>query len=188
MFTIVATNLLRRPARTLFTASGIAVGIAMIVALLSFTRGLQQTAAGFVHLGGSGLGVFQANVSDPTASVLPESLVPRLAAHPDVSRATPLLLMVEAVKGSDSAIVFGAEPNGFFTQSLVILSGGRPGSSREILVGDRLAAQLHLRPERRSRSRAAHSGSRASTTRASSSRTAARCSSSPKRSGWRAAR
>lgn len=144
MFTIVATNLMRRPARTLFTASGIAVGIAMIVALLSFTRGLQQTAAGFVHLGGSGLGVFQANVSDPTASVLPESLVPRLAAHRDVSRATPLLLMVEAVKGSDSAIVFGAEPNGFFTQSLVILSGGRPGSSREILVGDRLAAQLHI--------------------------------------------
>ena len=30
-----------------------------------------ETAAGFVHLGGSDLGVFQANVSDPTASVLP---------------------------------------------------------------------------------------------------------------------
>jgi putative ABC transport system permease protein len=146
MFTIISTNLMRRPARTIFTASGIAVGIAMIVALLSFTRGLQQTAAGFVHLGGSSLGVFQANVSDPTASVLPESLVQRLAQHPDVARATPLLLLVEAVKGSESAIVFGAEPAGFFTRSLVVLSGARPTSAGEILIGDRLAAQRHLAP------------------------------------------
>src|SRR5271165_4469516 len=146
MYAIISTNLFRRPARTVFTASGIAVGIAMIVALLSFTRGLQQTAAGFVHLGGSGLGVFQANVSEPTASLLPEALVGRLAARPEVARATPLLLVVEAVKGADAAIVFGAQPNGFFSQSLVVVSGHRPGSAQEILVGDRLAAQLRRRP------------------------------------------
>ena len=44
MFAIVTTNLLRRPARTLFTASGIAVGVATIVALLSFTQGLRNKA------------------------------------------------------------------------------------------------------------------------------------------------
>jgi putative ABC transport system permease protein len=148
---IVSTNLMRRPARTVFTASGIAVGIAMIVALLSFTRGLQQTAAGLVHLGGSDLGVFQANVSDPTASVLPASLVPRLAARPDVARATPLLLIVEAVRRDRAAIVFGADPHGFFARGLVIVAG-RPlpaqatAQASEILVGDRLASQLHLVP------------------------------------------
>ena len=82
MLAIITTNLLRRSARTLFTALGIAVGVATIVALLSFTQGLKETAAGFVHLGGSELGVFQANVSDPTASLLPESLVGRLDAQP----------------------------------------------------------------------------------------------------------
>jgi putative ABC transport system permease protein len=173
MLGIIATNLLRRPARTVFTASGIAVGIAMIVALLAFTAGLQRTAAGFVHLGGSGLGVFQANVSDPTASLLPEALVGRLAADPDVAKATPLLLIVEGVKDAPAAIVFGAEPHGFFAQQLVIVAGARPaeggrggggvgfarsapaagtagatGSSggAEILVGERLAAQSHLQP------------------------------------------
>jgi ABC-type antimicrobial peptide transport system permease subunit len=70
MLAIITTNLLRRPARTIFTAGGIAVGVATIVALLSFTQGLRNTAAGFVHLGGSDLGVFQANVSDPTATGL----------------------------------------------------------------------------------------------------------------------
>ena len=108
MLSIIATNLRRRSARTVLTASGIAVGVAMIVALLSFTQGLQETAAGFVHLGGSDLGVFQAGVSDPTASVLPESLVGRLAARPQVAHATPLLLIVESVARDPAAIVFGA--------------------------------------------------------------------------------
>jgi putative ABC transport system permease protein len=147
MLAIITTNLMRRPARTLFTASGIAVGIAMIVALLSFTRGLQRAAAGFVHLGGSDLGVFQANVSDPTASVLPASLVGKLAAHPGVARATPLVLVVEALKGDSAAIVFGAEPGGFFSHSLVIVAGRRPPpGAPEVLLGDRIAAQQHRRP------------------------------------------
>ena len=147
MLGIVVNNLLRRPARTFFTALGIAVGIAMIVALLAFTRGLQQTARGFVHLGGSGLGVFQSGVADPTASVLPESLVERLQRRSDVSRATPLLLLVEAVRGEPSAIVFGAEPAGFFSQGLVTVAGHRPATgAREALVGDRLAARRHVRP------------------------------------------
>jgi putative ABC transport system permease protein len=147
VLTIIATNLLRRPARTMFTAAGIAVGVATIVALLSFTQGLRNTAAGLVHLGGSGLGVFQANVSDPTASILPESIVGRLAARPYVAQATPLMLIVEGVGSAPAAVVFGADPAGFFTQSLVITAGERPRSpEREILVGDRLADHLRLAP------------------------------------------
>ena len=145
MITIIATNLRHRSARTIFTASGIAVGVAMIVALLSFTQGLKETAAGFVHLGGSDLGVFQANVSDPTASVLPDTTVPRLAAHPEVARATPLLLLVEAISSDPSAIVFGADPTGFFARGLVLVEGAAaPATAGSILVGDRLAAAQHL--------------------------------------------
>jgi putative ABC transport system permease protein len=145
MLTIITTNLLRRKARTVFTASGIAVGVATIVALLSFTQGLKETAASFVHLGGSDLGVFQANVSDPTASVLPESILARLKARPEVARATPLVLLVEGIHSDPAAIVFGAEPGGFFSRGLVLLEGGRPppGASAA-LVGDRLAARAHL--------------------------------------------
>src|SRR5271166_6316228 len=147
MLTIIITNLLRRPGRTIFTAAGIALGIAMIVALLAFSRGLQQTAAGFVHLGGSDLGVFQSGVSDPTASVLPESLVGRLRARPEVASATPLLLVVEAVRKDPAAIVFGADPQGFVTRNLVFIAG-RPVRTGEegIVVGDQLASRLGLRP------------------------------------------
>jgi putative ABC transport system permease protein len=147
MLAIISTNLLRRPARTILTAGGIAVGVATIVALLSFTQGLRDTAAGFVHLGGSDLGVFQASVSDPTASILPASMVGQLAARSDVARATPLLLIVEAVKADPAAVVFGADQAGFFTQSLVLVAGRRsPSAEGGILVGNRLAARLHLYP------------------------------------------
>ena len=82
----------------------------MIVALLSVSDGITQTAAGFVHLGGSDLGVFQAGVSDPTVSILPTSQVARLERNPDVARATPLLLIVGKVRHAPSAFVFGARP------------------------------------------------------------------------------
>jgi putative ABC transport system permease protein len=147
VISIIITNLRRRPARTLLTAAGIAVGVATIVALLSFTQGLRETAAGFVHLGGSDLGVFQADVSDPTASVLPQSIVGRLERSPKVAQATPLLLIVEGVRQQPSAIVFGAETNGFFARQLVLVRGHRPlHESGEALVGERLAGERGLAP------------------------------------------
>lgn len=147
MISIILTNLRRRPARTLLTAAGIAVGVATIVALLSFTQGLRETAAGFVHLGGSDLGVFQADVSDPTASVLPQSMVTRLERSPAVAQATPLLLIVEGIGQAPSAIAFGAEQKGFFARQLVLVSGSRPlRESSEALVGERLASERGLGP------------------------------------------
>jgi putative ABC transport system permease protein len=145
MLAIITTNLMRRRARTAFTAFGIAVGVGMVVALLAFTHGLNRAAGNLVHLGRSDFGVFQAHVSDPTASILPASLATRLAARHDVSRATPLVLMSDAVTSAPSSIVFGADPNGFFSQSLVI-TGGHPAARGQLLVGDQLASTLHLAP------------------------------------------
>jgi putative ABC transport system permease protein len=149
MAAVVLANLRRRPIRTLLTAAGIAVGVATIVALLSFTQGLRESAASFVHLGGSELGVFQANVSEPATSLLPESAVGKLEQLPQVAAATPLLLIVEGVEQDPAAVVFGAKPDGFFSRQLVIVSGRRPSESEPsatILVGNRLAAQAKLAP------------------------------------------
>jgi len=145
MTELIVNNLLRRIGRTLLTAFGVGLGVAMIVALLSVSDGLTQTAAGFAHLGGSDLGVFQAGVSDPTVSVLPTSEVARLEGNPDVASATPLLLIVGKVPRDASAFVFGVAPSGFFAQRLVFASGGFPGRG-EIAVGSGLAGSLHLRP------------------------------------------
>jgi putative ABC transport system permease protein len=142
---LIVTNLVRRSGRTLLTALGVGLGVATIVALLSVSDGLTQTAAGFAHLGGSDLGVFQAGVSDPTTSLLPTALIGKVEHNPDVAQATPLLLVVGKVPADASAFVFGADPRGFFARRLVFESGTAATASR-IAVGNDLAQSLHLRP------------------------------------------
>ena len=143
MIGLITANVRRRTARTALTAAGISVGVAAVVALLALSTGLTQTAAQLVHLGKADLGLFQSDASDPTASLLPLSMLPALRANPDVSQATPLQFVVDAIPSNPAAFVFGVDPNGFVAGRLVFTSGSglHPG---EVDVGDQLAAQLHV--------------------------------------------
>jgi putative ABC transport system permease protein len=143
---LIATNLGRRKARAAATALGIALGVGVIVALLSVGSGLKRTAAQLVHLGQADMGVFQSGVADPTASVLPLSMVKRLERQPEVKDATPLLLVISGIKQSPGAVTFGATPHGFFARRLVMTSGRRRYGGDSILVGDALARTLDLQP------------------------------------------
>lgn len=144
MFELIINNLVRRSGRTLLTSLGVGLGVATIVALLSVSDGLTKTAAGFAHLGGSDLGIFQLGAADPTESVLPVALVGQVRRNPDVANATALLLLVGKVPRDPAAFVFGVEPGGFAWQRLVFVSGGTP-SRTQIAVGDSMAQALHLR-------------------------------------------
>ena len=146
MIGLVVASLRRRPARALLTATGIAVGVAAVVALISLGDGLKQTAAGFIHLGKADLGLFQSGVSDPTASVLPTSMVPRLERQPGVARATPVQLITEAIPGHGAAIAFGLDPHGFDAQRLVVVRGRHALGPGQAMVGDQLAKQAHVEP------------------------------------------
>src|SRR5579859_6211945 len=127
------------------TAAGIAVGVAAVVALLALSAGLNDTAAQFVHLGRADLGLFQRDAGDPTTSVLPLSLLPRVRAQPYVARATPIQLLVGAIAGQPGSIVLGVDPHGFAARQLVLVSGG-PIRRREVEVGDLLAPAVHVSP------------------------------------------
>ena len=146
MIGLVVASLRRRPARALLTATGIAVGVAAVVALISLGDGLKQTAAGFIHLGKADLGLFQSGVSDPTASVLPTSMVARLEQQPGVARATPVQLITEAIPGHGAAIAFGLDPHGFDAQRLVVVRGRHALGAGQAMVGDQLAKQAHVEP------------------------------------------
>ncbi|HEY1590477.1 MAG TPA: ABC transporter permease [Solirubrobacteraceae bacterium] len=145
MLGLIVANVRRRRARTALTAAGIAVGVAAIVALLGLSAGLNNTAGQLVHLGKADLGLFQADAGDPTSSVLPLSTLSRVRDQPEVVEATPLQLVIGAVKAAPSAIVFGVQPGGFVGRRLVFTAGAGPGAGR-VAIGTLLASQLHLRP------------------------------------------
>jgi putative ABC transport system permease protein len=142
---LITANLRRRTMRTAITAAGIGFGVAAIVALLALSDGLNQTSAQLFHLGRADLGLFQRDAADPTTSVLPTGLLPRVRAQPEVREVDPIQLVVDAIPKAPGAIVLGVEPNGFVARLLVI-TAGRQFSHGQVDIGDLLAAQLHLHP------------------------------------------
>ena len=145
MIGLIALNMARNRGRTVLTAAGIAIGVATIVALLALTQGLKQSVGGLSNLGGASFGLFQSGVADPTASVLPKSLLPRVRVQPGVEDAAPIQLLTNAVPDSPAAIVFGVRPQSFPAKRLVFTSG-RMLRGSEAAVGNTLANQLDLRP------------------------------------------
>ncbi len=145
MLALIIANLRRRTTRTGLTAAGIAVGVASVVALLALSDGLTRTAGQLIHLGRADIGLFQRDAGDPTTSVLPLSLIPKLRTKPYVVDAAPLQLAIGVVDTTPSAIVFGLDLNSFVGRRRVFTAGQAPGR-RQAAIGDLLASQLHLVP------------------------------------------
>jgi putative ABC transport system permease protein len=138
-------NLQRRPARTLLTSAGVAVGVALIVALLSIAAGVRATAKDLIHIGRADFGLFQQGAADLTRSLLPVSLERKIAGTSGVAGVAKIYLLVTNVNGRSSFLLFGLDPNEFAARRLVIV-GGRRAQGTEALVGDRAARSLHVGP------------------------------------------
>ena len=124
---LIWKNLLRRPARTVFTAVGVGLGVALIVALLAITNGVRRTAADLMHVGRADFGLYQAEVSDFTRSLLPESLAAKVAKDPGIAAVAKVKLLVDG-----GLLVFGLDPREFAYRRLVVVAGRRGG----VMAGD----------------------------------------------------
>jgi len=107
---LVWKNLLRRPVRTLLTATGVALGVGLIVALLSISAGTKRTAGDLIHLGRADFGLFQSGVSDATRSLLPRRLERAVSPPKRLHRRRQCAVAVQrALRGLGLA---GPEPSG----------------------------------------------------------------------------
>jgi putative ABC transport system permease protein len=135
---LVRKNLLRRPVRTLLTGAGVALGVGLIVALLSIAAGTKRTAGDLIHIGRSDFGLFQSGVSDATRSLLPVRLEHEVAHDSGVAQTARIFLFVTTVNGKASSLVIGLAPDEFPAQRLTLLAGDRSGA----LAGDHFGAHL----------------------------------------------
>jgi putative ABC transport system permease protein len=141
---LILLDLARRRLRTVIAASGIAVGVAAVVALLALGTGIERGAAGLARLGGAELGLFQAGRGDLTASRLPRSLAEEARRQPGVEDAAPVLVLTEPLAGEESFLLFGVDPSSFVMSRLVFTGGGPPSGPGEIVLGDAAARELEL--------------------------------------------
>lgn len=110
MLAMVKANLLVRWGRSALTGLGVAVGVTTVVALLAVTGGLSRSAGDLAKLGRADFGVFQAGLADLTASSLPDSIVPRIAAIPGVAAVSPVQIVSGAVSGDSSILLSERSP------------------------------------------------------------------------------
>jgi putative ABC transport system permease protein len=132
---LIWKNLMRRPARTLLTAVGLAVSVGLIVALLAITNGVTRTARDVIHVGRADFGLFQRSATDLTRSVLPERLQTEVDATPGVLDSARIVIHVTAIAGHDSVVAFGLDPAEFVVARMVMTTGARARSD-EAMIGD----------------------------------------------------
>jgi putative ABC transport system permease protein len=142
---LVLKNLLRRKARTALTVAGVAIGVGLIVALLSITAGVKKTAAQLIHVGRSDFGLFQQGASDLTRSVLPQSLTAKVKADPGVADVAQIFIRVGRVENQDEFLLFGFVP-GELTDKRNVVIAGRRARGNEAMLGEEAAKALHLGP------------------------------------------
>jgi putative ABC transport system permease protein len=142
---LVFKNLLRRKVRTALTVAGVAIGVGLIVALLSITAGVKSTATQLIHVGRTDFGLFQQGASDLTRSVLPESLYAKVRRDPGVADAARIFIRVGKVESEDEFLLFGFA-SGELTDRRQVVLEGRRAQGAEAMVGDEAAKALHLKP------------------------------------------
>ena len=138
---LVRKNLLRRPVRTLLTAAGVALGVGLIVALLSIAAGTERTAGDLIHVGRADFGLFQSGVSDATKSLLPDSLESRIRHDAGVAQTALVFLDVTTVNKQAASLVIGLDPSEFAAKRLTLVEGTRAGA----LAGDHFDASSERR-------------------------------------------
>ncbi len=144
MLRLIRLDLTRRRLRAALAVTGIAVGVAAVVALLALGKGIERSAAGLATLGDAELGLFQASRGDLTASRLPQGLAEEVRRQPGVADAAPVLVLTDQLPDESAFLLFGVDPQSFVMRRLVFAGGGPPFEPDETALGDAAAGELGL--------------------------------------------
>jgi len=152
MLTHILKNLTRRKTRTLLTTAGIAIGVAMIVALGAMGEGLRTGYLTMFSGSGSDLTIMQKGAYDITISSVPEDVIAQIGQMPEIKAATGMIVGNVTAPGSPYFFVFGYDPNSFAIERFKLVDGSPLGvaktngrSAREILIGRQAAESLKLK-------------------------------------------
>jgi putative ABC transport system permease protein len=146
----IIKNLFRRKVRSLLTATGIAVAIGAMVALLGITDSFTKSTVDSFAKHGIDLLITAGNV-DQLSSNLDIKLRDQIARIPGVQKiGTGLLALLDCQRGTGKAVfpqmVQGWEPGSFLFDSLKLEKGRllQPGDWKKAILGPTVAANTKL--------------------------------------------
>ena len=138
---MVIKNLWRRKARTSLTVAGIAIGIAVVVALLALADGISGQLNAVMSSTGAEITVMQAEIADIQFSSLDENVGQKLQGMTQVQWVSGLLMKIAPVEEKQFFMVMGLNPETDAFHHFRIVEGRKPKPDGEIILG-RMAADF----------------------------------------------
>jgi putative ABC transport system permease protein len=158
LLSLAGKNLRRRRGRTLLTIAGVAIAVAILFSLLSFSAGYEhQLTKEMDGLGFHLLAVPKGCPYEATTLILHGGVIPKYLTNEDLFRArtvegvevaTPMLLQ-QVVKDGTPHIVYGIEPDDMLRLKPAWKVTGRfftANESRVMVIGSELASRENLAP------------------------------------------
>ncbi len=144
--TLIAKNLLRRPVRSLLTATGVALAVGAVIALLGMARGFEDSLLQVLQGHGVDIVVTRAGKTDRMTSVLDQRWERLIANIDGVERVAGALMDVVDFRDANLIGVFiqGWPTDSFLLAQLPLRSGRplRPDDRQCVLLGSKLAEIL----------------------------------------------
>jgi ABC-type antimicrobial peptide transport system permease subunit len=138
-------NLWRRRGRTLFSATGIGIGVGTLVMLGGFTKGMIAELNGLAGSGGQGnITLMQAKAADIGFSALDESMVSQVKAMPGVKSVSPMLIGFVSTPEMPMFVLGGLDPNSSAMAHYKLVAGRYVQRPNEIVLGKTAAKNYKL--------------------------------------------
>lgn len=139
-------SVLRRPARTLLTVSGIAVATGNYILLVSLAQGMKLQAQGLVDELGTDVAVMRSGSPFPMDSKMTGSDIEALRQVPGVVAVSEVVVSPTRVRPRNYFFIFGLDPQQRILRGIRVAEGRGIEANNELLVGEVAAEQLELRP------------------------------------------
>ena len=141
---IVMKNLWRRPVRTLLTVTGIAIGIAAVVALTGMAGNFQRNWEEAYEARGTDLIVTKTTSGSPLPTGFSEDLIEEVAELPHVEEVAGLLTDLLSVEDAPLVLVTSWSWDSFLWRHLKLVKGRWPANEGEpvVLLGRMMADAL----------------------------------------------
>ena len=140
---MIVKSLMRRRTRSVLTIIGIAIGVAVVVALGAMVDGFVAQFSDIGRKTGADLTAMQAKAADISFSSIDEDMVSRVAAVPGVRTVAGVHIGMISTPATPYFMFFGMNPREFGMQHFKITEGRSlsPSSTNDIILG-RTAAKM----------------------------------------------
>ncbi len=119
-FRLILRNLSRRPARSLLTAAGVALGVAVGVGMAGIAWGFQRTQDSVYAARGADMIVTRLTARRPLPTPFEQARAQELAAIPGVEAVAGIVWDMLSIDGGPTMVVWGWEPGSFLWDHLTV--------------------------------------------------------------------